>query len=819
MAVGAAILLLAVDVAPIAFSAPTRLSSLHQTWAGALGSSDSTTAAATEVEQVGLDVEPATRAMRWVGRFSPALSWVPGLHLELNSWAVQAERVDQDLKSTAALLEAASKLLSLDERFGATLSTGLAGSPSSHQTDALRLQSSIADLIERMEDAVRRGDKYRPAIVPWRLADALSMLQSLESEILANAAIGLQASELLAELLAINARFRPLTAQFSSYTPEAEVLSVDDLSSMLISLDSDLRFASALAEGLAVSLETGGRGGALSDQVDTTRQLLHVLSLINRATLATIGPLQTSLDGSRALFGNDGLLLTALRQFAAGADEIDSALAQLDEAQETLRELQRLPSEPPTAREPLVELASAVAKLRGGIQLARDLAPIGDVLLASGSTQQYLVLGHSADELRATGGFVSAVWLVTIEDGELTDVQYHDAVRIDDWDRLELYPSAPRALEEHMNARVWLIRDVSWEPDYPTTARTAADMYRLGQRRSADGVIALNQWTLLSIVEALGNVPSPEGVGVLTTQNLFPKLEEGSDTHGRAYIDLAFNGVLEQLRGTLDLPTLIRLASALKSSLDNKDLMLYFDDAAVQAIGRDNGWSGHLRRESNDYIYVVDSNVVWSKSDRNIERRITYKVDLRKEAGPRISLNLGYNNHSGPGSPGCEPQWLHRGTDYSQLKNACYWNYWRAYIPDGATLRKSARLPLPQHSVAVEIGKGIPGEETVQVSSSFGKTVISGLFALGAGQSKELEFVYDLPARLLNKQGDAMGYELLIQKQPGIRQRDVTVSFILPDRYTLSSSSAEPMFNGESQVDFHVVADKDIVLTANFSKN
>ena len=122
------------------------------------------------------------------------------------------------------------------------------------------------------------------------------------------------------------------------------------------------------------------------------------------------------------------------------------------------------------------------------------------------------MLGHSADEIRGTGGFVSSVWLVRFESGKLTKVDYFDSARVDDWERLLLYPKAPGGLEEHMNAWVWLMRDVSWDPDFPTTALAAQDMFRLGQRREVDGVIAINQWTLLKLVESLGSIPI-RGVG------------------------------------------------------------------------------------------------------------------------------------------------------------------------------------------------------------------------------------------------------------------------------------------------------------------
>ena len=274
-----------------------------------------------------------------------------------------------------------------------------------------------------------------------------------------------------------------------------------------------------------------------------------------------------------------------------------------------------------------------------------------------------------------------------------------------------------------MNARVWLMRDVSWEPDFPTTARTAADMYKIGQRQDVDGVVAINQWALLSIVEGLGSVQSPGGGVPITSRNLLTNLEQGTDEFGRAYMDLVLQGVLEGLNQPLSLSTLIKLASALHSSLQERDLLLYLEDREMQAVITEIGWDGRVRRDQMDFLYVVDSNVGWTKSDRNIERKVSYSVDLRKEPGARVNLTLGYINHSGPGSEGCEPQWLNRDTDYNQLKNACYWNYWRVYIPQGARLLSSTPLSLPEYSVSVQVGIGQPGEDTVGVSSSYNRTV------------------------------------------------------------------------------------------------
>ena len=184
----------------------------------------------------------------------------------------------------------------------------------------------------------------------------------------------------------------------------------------------------------------------------------------------------------------------------------------------------------------------------------------------------------------------------------------------------------------------------------------------------------------------------------------------------------------------------------------------------------------------------------------------------------RVNLTLEYINHSGPGSPGCEPQWANRGTDYSQLKNACYWDYWRVYIPQGARLLSSTPLALPEYSVAAQIGRGEPGEDTVQVSSSYNKTVYSGLLALEAGHSKEIDLVYDLPPDVLRRDGDIIRYRLLVQKQPGVRCREVAVGFTLPADYRYASSSVAPVSKSNSRVEFVLLGDRDTVLDAVFTR-
>jgi hypothetical protein len=98
---------------------------------------------------------------------------------------------------------------------------------------------------------------------------------------------------------------------------------------------------------------------------------------------------------------------------------------------------------------------------------ARDgaalLAPMG---------RTYLILAQNSDELRATGGFISAAGVVRLENGRITDMKLTDSYAVDDLD--QPHPLAPGPLAEQMGAQILLLRDSNWSPDFPASAEVAS---------------------------------------------------------------------------------------------------------------------------------------------------------------------------------------------------------------------------------------------------------------------------------------------------------------------------------------------------------
>ena len=65
-------------------------------------------------------------------------------------------------------------------------------------------------------------------------------------------------------------------------------------------------------------------------------------------------------------------------------------------------------------------------------------------LLGNDQAQSYLVLAQNRDELRGTGGFISGIGLLTIQDGKIMQFDLGDSYLVDDFSKA--YPKPPEPL-------------------------------------------------------------------------------------------------------------------------------------------------------------------------------------------------------------------------------------------------------------------------------------------------------------------------------------------------------------------------------------
>jgi hypothetical protein len=415
---------------------------------------------------------------------------------------------------------------------------------------------------------------------------------------------------------------------------------------------------------------------------------------------------------------------------------------------------------------------------------------------------RYLLLGVNSDEIRASGGFVSNVWVLEFQDGALVSSDAFDVTELDNLENLDGYRNSSPELQLHMNAPITLMRDVTWDPHFPSVALQAIEIFGLsGEESDFNGVFLFNQNVFDSLVDAMGGVTTQgrEVVG----DGVLELLKTGTDEFGRGFIDQVFKDLISDLNSVGDAGVAFELVKSVSGSLKSRNLQLYLDDEKLQQRLEHHKIAGAMYVGFSDRIYVVDSNVGWSKSNQFVTRATDYRIDL-SQPEPSAEILIKYI-HSGseviaaesesnidssnPGDYECGDQFNFSQLSYEQLGNRCYWNLVRIFIPDGSVVTHFPKLPLSSSSVAVQTGRRRVKDETSSVSLSSDGIFISGLTRVGAREITEFLYRYAPPASIVQEEEGVFKYTLLLSPQPGIVDEMITVTVVLPDAVEITYSS------------------------------
>src|SRR5258706_2402473 len=113
----------------------------------------------------------------------------------------------------------------------------------------------------------------------------------------------------------------------------------------------------------------------------------------------------------------------------------------------------------------------------------------------------YLVVTQDKNELRPTGGLITALDVFTFERGKLTN---KTIVNTKDTDKLlkgQIDP--PQALIKYLGQNNWKLADANWDPDFRTTAPKIEWFLQNEMNQPVDGVITVPSATLGSVENML----------------------------------------------------------------------------------------------------------------------------------------------------------------------------------------------------------------------------------------------------------------------------------------------------------------------------
>jgi hypothetical protein len=578
---------------------------------------------------------------------------------------------------------------------------------------------------------------------------------------------------------------------------------------------------------------------AVADEVHGARQEFYIL----RGELAPLLWLGARFGGD---LGTAEPLMEAGGESLVAADESLSALTpslgDLELSSLSIKQMPQILDALATARPALARAgthldaaAAALARIAGPlsprlerwvskasqlVQLAQygiEGAQIAPGLLGQDSSRTYLVLVQNSDELRPTGGFISAVGRVEISHGQLISVTVQDSYAIDDFTKN--YPNPPQPLLDYMGSEQWVLRDTNWSPDFPTTALDAIHLYQISRPEQVDGVIGMNLKGIEMLIAGLEPLDVPGLSEPVTAANVSQILREtwnpSQDTSGSSEDWWSWYSTRKQFIGVVMRAAIDKLLAGKANwkqlgletidAFSQRQLMIYTSPESDML--KQLRWDGALRSSVGDYLMVVDANVGFNKTNVLVSENLNYQVTLLPDGTGRAVVGLNYA-HQGTRTDVVCTQIIpyDENITYDKLINTCYYDFLRLVVPRGSQLREATAHPVPGKyllSGVVNDGKA----ETLRDDPS-GWTMFGQFFVVEYGKQLLTRFEYDLPVVVTDAAGQKR-YALLLQKQSGTDAMPVKVKLILPARARLISASPSPTVQSGTVLEFDLQLDVD----------
>lgn len=426
-----------------------------------------------------------------------------------------------------------------------------------------------------------------------------------------------------------------------------------------------------------------------------------------------------------------------------------------------------------------------IALMQDGLTIAMEFPRL---MGATGEgPKTYLLLVQNEDELRPTGGFITAAGTLLIKDGSINNLNFQSSEYFDNWDRP--YPVAPWQLSQYMNSRVLIFRDSNWFTDYPTAALYAEYLYSYTNSHSVDGVIAFDQQMLVKVLGVTGPI-HVEGVPYLIDVNNVvsymrnaktPTAEDlaSPDWNNKVFINKLARALISKIFSG-DVPW-EQLSTMLVRALDEHHLLLQLDSSTMTSLLERYQWDGAVRPTAGDFLMVVDSNIGFNKTNAVVESSVSYDVDLTVPSSPIASLAVFHKNNAAE-IVFCK-HWnkVRAEGEKGYPITDCYWNYMRVYMKEGTSLLSATPQSVPDNWMILK--QKNPGQVDILKEEIDGVQAFGTLQVLLGGQSLSTSFKFALPADIIrvDPDSDRSVYHLKVQKQPGTLAVPITIRVHLPN--------------------------------------
>lgn len=407
---------------------------------------------------------------------------------------------------------------------------------------------------------------------------------------------------------------------------------------------------------------------------------------------------------------------------------------------------------------------------------------IPSVAGGDGKRKKYFVLFQNDNELRPTGGFLTAYAVIFVEDGKVTPEKSDDIYELDKKFNKRL--AIPPILGKYLTSEKYFnLRDMNIDPDFKASMDLFLENYKsvTGEPKDIDGIIAIDTQVLTDLLTVLGPVEVP-GYGTFSAENdptcdcpqIIHALSE-IITRPTPYIREDRKGVLGPMMRALltkaysapkqQWPALFEIAW---KDVQGRHAQFYFLDQNHQAAAEKINAAGRLVKDPNaeDFMAIVDANLGGAKSNLFINYDVEQEVSAPANGVITKKVAITYKNSRRGDNCNLEAGLLCLN---SRLRD---WN--RIYVPKGSVLTNSQGYR----------------EGSVKTFDEGEFTVIEGEFFLDPLSQAKLQVEYTVPYTNQDE------YKLKLWKQGGISPVPMVIDV-----------------NGNQE---EVLMDKDTLFTAKF---
>ncbi|MFA5994966.1 MAG: DUF4012 domain-containing protein [Patescibacteria group bacterium] len=493
-----------------------------------------------------------------------------------------------------------------------------------------------------------------------------------------------------------------------------------------------------------------------------------------------------------------------------------STVPELEQANTELQKVQvnELPSEyQATVTTAQTSLPSVTSNVKQLLSLSDTLI----TLLGAQENKRYLVLFLNNRELRACGGFIGSFAQVDINKGRVTKMDIPGGGTYDLLGNFNQALISPQPL--HRVNPLWQMQDANWWADCPTSFKKVEWFYSNSGGTTVDGVIGLTPDVVEQMLAVTGPIDMTDPYGVVIDQNNFYQVTQELaeqkyevTRESKKIIGDLTPKLLDKLF-SLDTKDYVPVLQLLYNSLNEKNILLYFNNNFIQQDIVARGWAGAIQNTEQDYLQVVDTNIAGGKTNQAVQQTIQHQANIAEDGSIIDTVTITRT---------------HYGKSDEPLVNQNNLSYLRVYTPQGSKLLATSGFSRPDPKLELDPPLGaevdrdlqavsgtVSIDETtgVRTNDEFNKTVFGNWVEVRPGETARVVLQYRLPFKLnlagLLKQSDR--YSILFQKQPGAAAdtiisevtypQDLTVMWSYPNTVITEQVNHHELFSGALNAD------------------